>query len=272
MEIRLSQYAVPQVLRHRHQAYKVFGSFIDAEYVFHYVEKGVCNFRLEDRLYLLDAGHVILIPPYLPHALLPAGEGYAHLVVIHFSYRSYVDSATGFPMVVSLASDDQARLSEVYCSLAEEADQKRTGSEFIVAGLMLELLGLHARNSGSSPAPTRTPSKAWRNVEEAIRLMHREFAKDWSIHEMSRAVGLSSSHFCKAFKEYTGHSPHDFLNHMRVENAKSLLCASKLNCSEAAERVGFSSVHVFSKVFRRHVGLPPTQWVTECLPQPNQLK
>ncbi len=260
MEVKIPFRAAPQVVLCRHQTDKTFGSFIDAEYVFHYIEKGVCKFRLEDRLYLLDAGHIILIPPHLPHAMLPRDDGYAHLFVIHFVYHGDVEHAAAFPMVASVTRSERPQVADHFFSLRDAWDKKKAGYELTAAGKMMELLGMHVANSGSTPTPRVMSSKAWRNVEAAICLMHRNCERDWSIEGISREVGLSPNYFCKVFKEYTGKPPHDFLNHLRVEKAKSLLCSSELNCSETAERVGFSSVHLFSKVFKRHTDFSPMQW------------
>jgi len=82
---------------------------------------------------------------------------------------------------------------------------------------------------------------------------------------MCAKAGLSPAYFCKAFKEYTGRSPHNYLNSIRVENARQLLCDAELNCTEVGERVGFPSVAAFSKIFRKTVGMSPSHWVEEYL-------
>jgi AraC-like DNA-binding protein len=92
-------------------------------------------------------------------------------------------------------------------------------------------------------------------------------AKDYVAHHQSEPIGLaelcltlsvSTSHFCRTFKQTTGLTFVEYLNRIRIENVKSLLHKSDLRVSEIAYEVGFQSIPHFNRVFRKLVGYSPT--------------
>ena len=58
----------------------------------------------------------------------------------------------------------------------------------------------------------------------------------------------------------TGLTPLAYLNRARIENAKELLLKTSLSIAEIAEMVGFSGQNYFGRLFRRQVGLSPTEF------------
>ena len=53
-----------------------------------------------------------------------------------------------------------------------------------------------------------------------MELMHAKIEEELSLHEMAQCAGVSTAHFCEAFRKSTGESPHQFLLRQRVERAK----------------------------------------------------
>lgn len=71
---------------------------------------------------------------------------------------------------------------------------------------------------------------------------------------------LSADYFSHRFKAFTGLSPIQFLNSLRIERAKELLLAEHLSVSEVAEVVGYKDPLYFSKAFKKATGMSPKQF------------
>ncbi len=69
--------------------------------------------------------------------------------------------------------------------------------------------------------------------------------------------GLSYSHFRKLFRAYYGVSPHQQLCDMRLQRARDLLLTTALPVSEIARQCGYSSIYLFSRMFKAHSGMSP---------------
>jgi AraC-like DNA-binding protein len=75
--------------------------------------------------------------------------------------------------------------------------------------------------------------------------------------------GYCASYFRKMFKEFTGYSPLNYLNHLRVEYAKKQLQQyhNVRSIKEIALGSGFADPYYFSRIFKQHAGISPRQYV-----------
>lgn len=94
----------------------------------------------------------------------------------------------------------------------------------------------------------------------AIRAMHADLARPWTVERLAREAGLSRSLFAATFKAVTGATPLDYLTSWRMYRAKVLLRGSELSLLEIAERVGYETDTALSRAFRREHGVPPGEW------------
>ena len=99
-----------------------------------------------------------------------------------------------------------------------------------------------------------------------LRLNHvREYIEqnldsNISLTALAEVVGLSLYHFAKAFKQSTGATPHQYVLARKIERAKELLSNPNRSVLEASARTGFVDQSHFTKIFRRVVGLTPTEY------------
>lgn len=91
-------------------------------------------------------------------------------------------------------------------------------------------------------------------------LLRSRLDGDVSIGAVADACNLSRSHFTRAFRETTGHTPHQWLQRQRVEIARSLLLDSQLSLAEIATACGFADQSHLTRVFAQAVGMPPGAW------------
>lgn len=80
------------------------------------------------------------------------------------------------------------------------------------------------------------------------------------VSDLAAEVKLSPSHFARAFTIRLGLSPYSFIMKLRIERASALLLNSDKSLTEIAFNCGLSDQAHFSRLFRRFVGMTPTQW------------
>jgi len=73
-------------------------------------------------------------------------------------------------------------------------------------------------------------------------------------------VNVSRFYFCKLFKKATGMTLTEYVSRVRVEKAKALLVDPSMRVSEVVYASGFGSIPRFNSVFKRYVGVPPTEY------------
>jgi len=80
------------------------------------------------------------------------------------------------------------------------------------------------------------------------------------VSELAASLGLSASHFSRAFKTTFGACAGDYLRGRRVARAQRLMLEGRLGLAEIALQCGFSDQAHFSRVFSATVGMPPHRW------------
>ena len=86
---------------------------------------------------------------------------------------------------------------------------------------------------------------------------------DFGVDDLSREVGMSRVHLNRKLKEALGISPSSLIKSTRMKQAAYLLVHDKVNISEVAYRVGFSTPSYFSNSFRSYFGLSPKEFVAK---------
>jgi AraC-like DNA-binding protein len=100
-------------------------------------------------------------------------------------------------------------------------------------------------------------------ITRAKQYIQENQTEDLSLGQVARAVNTSTFYFCKIFKKVTGINFTDYLSRVRIEKAKNLLLNPNLRVSEIAFEVGFQSLTHFNRVFKRILGLSPTEYRTQ---------
>src|SRR4029453_15577163 len=100
-----------------------------------------------------------------------------------------------------------------------------------------------------------------RRINTVIGYVRQNLDGDLSLEASSRVGFFSKFHFNPVFKSITEENVNDMVVRMRLERAANLLrTVPRLSITAAAFEVGFSSVPVFSRAFRKHFGVSARQW------------
>jgi AraC-like DNA-binding protein/ligand-binding sensor protein len=97
-------------------------------------------------------------------------------------------------------------------------------------------------------------------IQQATRFINIHFAEALTLEDAARSVHLSESYFSSLFKKGSGSSFREYLNAVRVDEAKKLLELNRQSVTEIALAVGFESQSYFSKVFRAMTGVSPKEY------------
>jgi AraC family transcriptional regulator len=124
--------------------------------------------------------------------------------------------------------------------------------------LATRLIAAHA----GSPA-TFQPAMGGLSPKILLRATERlrsDSDADVSLAALASDAGLSRFHFCRAFKESTGLSPHAWLRQYRLEQAMNMLRNTDESIVSIAAELGYSSQTAFAAAFRKLTGETPSDW------------
>nr|WP_246369911.1 AraC family transcriptional regulator [Saccharibacillus deserti] len=109
--------------------------------------------------------------------------------------------------------------------------------------------------AGANAAPDRREA-----VRRSVARIERDYREPFTVESLAASAGIGRWTYTNLFKEATGTLPLDYLNRIRIAQAKRLLLATEDRLGEIAQRVGFSSEYYFSRRFKREAGLSPGQY------------
>jgi len=95
-------------------------------------------------------------------------------------------------------------------------------------------------------------------LRKAIDFIRREYRGKITLGQLSRKCGLGPSRLSELFRHSFGLSPLQYVDDLKIKKADQLLNSSDMNISQIAEYLGFSSVHYFSRFYKKHTGTPPS--------------
>jgi transcriptional regulator GlxA family with amidase domain len=156
------------------------------------------------------------------------------------------------------------RLSMLVRLVAEKWGERRSGRELLLSRLVEVLLieALRATPGDDAPAGLLR-GLADARLASAMRQMHGQLARSWTVAQLAKTAALSRSAFFERFTRTVGLPPMEYLLAWRMAVAKDLLRRHDLGLAEVAERVGYGSASTFSTAFSRHVGRPPGRYARE---------
>ena len=97
-------------------------------------------------------------------------------------------------------------------------------------------------------------------LREAAQYLEEHYAENFKMSFLAEKFNMSESHFRKLFKGFTGLSPNEYRNGLRIEHAKELLSRNLLSVSEVARGVGIEDQFYFSRIFKESEGISPIQY------------
>lgn len=123
----------------------------------------------------------------------------------------------------------------------------------------------HLIDAYSGPEPDRAPTRlasglaSWQQRRVADLLLDR-LDQDIPLGHLAESCGLSLGYFSRAFRTSFGLPPHRWVLRERVRRAAQLMSGTALPIDEIAIACGFADQSHLSRVFRRHMNMPPAAW------------
>lgn len=146
---------------------------------------------------------------------------------------------------------------------ADEIAARRAGSEAVLAK-MSELLFVESLRRYVEALPEE--NTGWLAglkdpyVSRALSLLHGRVAREWTVDDLGREVGLSRSALADRFTRLIGDPPMRYLARWRIQVAAHELRNSDVPLARIAQQIGYESEAAFNRAFKRSYGLPPAAW------------
>ena len=250
-----------------------------------YVIRGKAEHVLNMNHFEIVKGDIFVIPPYIPHDIVPSEDSSAEIFEFEFTpsfinqdfknmqnAESFLDFAYIEPFLVSenlvkprlnLLSSIQIEVEYILNEALIEFNGKKPGYILMVKSLLLKLLVIIGREFTAFLEDAETQLIYDRHREaifNAVKHIDTHYAEDLRIEEVSKISALSQSYFSYLFKSITSKTFIEYVNDLRVVKSLELLRNTDKKVIDISFDVGFNNVNHFNRVFKRQMGIAPLSY------------
>lgn len=179
------------------------------------------------------------------------------------------------PIVHIYKEADKAKLRGWVDQMMEELREARPGNSLVIEHLahmmLVQALRLHMAE-GPKGGPGWLFALADGQIGAAIKAMHDDPARRWTVQSLAESVAMSRTAFTLKFKRTVGASPVEYLTHWRMLLAADRLSHSGDSISTISASLGYESESAFSTAFKRVMGCSPREYSRRGTLRPSQAK
>lgn len=238
-----------------------------------YLEQGKVTFHIGGSSYQAVPGDLMFVNSSELHAGYTDSTevtSIVHAIVFHPSIISsasseadytapYISGKSIVATIISKQNSHYDKLIEIVMTLIKEFRQKENGHKIAMKAYCQILFISLARGYTVKRENNLKFQLKVDRFKDLLNQIDQSFSDRLSLDEAAAMVHMSPYHFCKTFKQFTGSTYVQYVNHRRIAEAENLLLNTTLSITEISERVGSANVNSFSKLYKQFNGFPPTK-------------
>ncbi|MBY4675055.1 AraC family transcriptional regulator [Marinobacterium arenosum] len=229
-----------------------------------YCLEGRGRLTVGEERHTVRAGDLMLIPRGIAHAYQSGKADPWTIFWVHFDGEDAADfiahlqsSRSGQAGPVSRLGI-HSRLVSDFSALLESRQASYNLNAYINAANQLRQILSHI--ALLQPLARQQQSADSFDLEAIHSLMQSRLHEQLDLDTLAETVNLSKYHFVKRYKELTGTTPINHFIHLKIEKACHLLDVTQKNINEIAFAVGYEDAYYFSRIFKKTMGLSPSQY------------
>ncbi|MDQ0063608.1 AraC family transcriptional regulator [Paenibacillus harenae] len=193
--------------------------------------------------------------------------------------RSYTSSKARIVLIEFACQDSQGRLAAIDDRNAPHsfrfpqmknwlhaftADEQNAGlsEHWQLQARLYAIAAEYAKGTPDKHVASEAELNAY--IEKTKRTIHGSYDSALDMEHLARSSGVGASQFYKAFRERTGLSPLKYVISTRLNASLRLLADPSVSVSEAAHSVGYLDEYYFSRLFKKQMGLTPTDYAARA--------
>ncbi len=237
-----------------------------------YVDKGNAKIETENRFFTLRQGEMAFHKPDEWHNIY--SDGNAPNIVI-FSFDTNCAAMDYFKdKVLSVSQEQKTIISKIINEYANAFStplndpftsfliRKKApiGSEQLLRQYLSELLILFLRESSSKQQTLVNINNSNLTLNKLLAYMQKHINEKLTINDLTSYCGFNKTTISQIFKKSLDMAPIEYFIYLKTEEAKRLLREDNLNVTQIADHLGYTSVHYFSRQFKKVEGMSPIEY------------
>ena len=237
-----------------------------------YIDSGEATISAENKVFTLSQGEVYFHKPNEYHAI--STKDFANSIIVSFechspAMKSFEDkkatlTETEKVLLRTIVKEGSAcfsdKLNEVHLRKLNRAKSAPFGAEQMIKTSIEQLLILLIRRAPDNEKVISTPKSAKSLAERIKQILMENVYTEISLSRIASELFFSVTYVKSTFKKSTGKTVMQYFAELKIEEAKKLISQDCYTFMEIAYKLGYSSLHYFSRQFKKVTSMTPTQY------------
>ncbi|WP_166240196.1 AraC family transcriptional regulator [Paenibacillus turpanensis] len=244
-------------------------SHFHSTYEIYFLLSGNREFFIKDRTFVISEGDVVVISPNVLHRTtnteMPEHERLiinihpSHLITPDGSHKEILQPLFDNEyLIIHCPLQLRLTVEAIARSMIQESKERPPGFEMYTQTLVMQLLIVCCRHMKvNALEPSEQPSPMHERIFEIVRYINDHYPEQLTLQLLAEKFYISPYYLSRFFKEATGFTFVEYVNSVRIKEAKKLLEESSMKVQLIAKKVGFGSVTNFGRVFKAVTGNAP---------------
>jgi len=231
------------------------------------VLSGSLTLYLNNEVFHLSTGEIAFIPSGVLHRGEPQSCEYDCAV-----FDLKIASGNNITKISELIKPIISSQVEISCRcdaaenaaklLLETISERNQYYELKAASLVSEIIYLLYSSGAVTKIESEDKRIAHRRALMTLLIdkIEREYTSHITLSDLAEIVGMNEKYLCRFFKSFTGQTPIDYINRLRIDRACFEMVVNRITVTEAAYECGFNELSYFSKMFKKYKGITPGQY------------
>lgn len=253
---------------------------------FIYIDKGEVEFFTDLGNYHLRQGDILFFMPNMFHGGRALNKTTSSIIILSFEcesdsmsvfegecrFRLQEDEYRILSFIVQegLQAFDPPVNSPTISGCPHESDDAMFGGEQLIRNyleiLLIRLIRRRrAERNASGTAALVGEKQGDESIARMIGYLQSHLDRNFTLDQLCDIFAISRTGLKMIFKVHTGIGAMEYFNRLKIDHAKQLIREENGNFSAIAESLGYSSIHHFSKQFKRITNMTPSEYARSIL-------
>ena len=252
-------------------------------YELYYLYSGERYYFIKDKTYHVDGGSFVLIKPYEIHCSANFAQyGYDRLL-INFK-KDYLDKFLGAmegtnpfecfekDIHTIILTPHEQHFVELMLDnmLSEYQSENALDNVYLKTCLMQLLLFINNHRHQKIDSLYNYANSTHKTISEITGYINNNYYEDITLSLISELFYISPCYFSRTFKKVCGLSFTEYLNNVRIKEARKLLYKTDMSIAQIADKTGFKSNAHFDRIFKSITGVSPLTYKKSIKYGPSQ--
>ena len=240
-----------------------------------YVDSGKIEVESENFNGILCQNEMIIHRPLEKHSLRGSGEEAPNVIIIGFECKSThlsafsrtpVNLGTEHKKILSRIMQEGMSIFEPPYDIPNTVYMKKRaeipfGTDQMLKVLLETFLIMLVRDFSENKETCEiySPISA-KHIESVHRYITEHYTEKINLANLCFIFGTNKTSLCREFKSAYGQTILEYIHSQRIKSAKKMLRDKEISVTEISEKLGFNSVHYFSRLFKKHTGVSPVNY------------